>query len=278
MRGLSDISATALVTLQCHAKDAASKNSILGNSKAMYWLDALAGKVGKQAQLKVNRGMVTYIALRAKKYDDVARSFIQRYPWGCIVNIGCGFDNRFERIDNGQLNYYDLDFPEVIQLKKDLYIPFSRNQFLAYSVFDHRWFVRIKERPVLFLAEGVFMYCEEGDVKKLFRDLADYFGEFELFMEVFNSKWLEGWRKKMVDFKLKKQLHFGDEATFRFGIPESKALEKWDNRLTFIEEWSYLDSNHPKIGFLRLFRNWQLFRLMQWSVYYQCNASVLKEN
>jgi len=35
-----------------------------------------------------------------------------------IVNIGCGLDSRFLRIDNGSVIFYDLDLPELIDLKK----------------------------------------------------------------------------------------------------------------------------------------------------------------
>ncbi|HBZ19782.1 MAG TPA: hypothetical protein DEO60_01525 [Bacteroidales bacterium] len=34
-----------------------------------------------------------------------------------IKNIGCGLDTRFERIDNGKLKWFDIDFPEVIKLR-----------------------------------------------------------------------------------------------------------------------------------------------------------------
>jgi O-methyltransferase involved in polyketide biosynthesis len=36
------------------------------------------------------------------------------------VHIGCGLDTRFDRVDNGQVVWYDLDLPLVIGLRRKL--------------------------------------------------------------------------------------------------------------------------------------------------------------
>ena len=81
--------------------------------------------------------------------------------------------------------------------------------------------------------------------------------------EVVSSTWLKGWRKKLVDFKLRKQLKFGKEATFKFGIKDSDELESWSAHYRLLEEWSYLDDIKPNA------REW--LRKIQWTVYYRIN-------
>ena len=55
---------------------------------------------------------------RSLHIDKIILEFIKNNPKATIVNIGCGLDTTFERIDNGQILFYDLDLPDVINLRK----------------------------------------------------------------------------------------------------------------------------------------------------------------
>lgn len=269
MNLINDISATALLTLKCHAVDAESGQPILKNQEAISRIQWLSSEGHMSVPEKVNRKLVTHIVLRAKKYDDVALDFISRNPHGIIVNVGCGFDNRFDRLTSKPGTFFDLDLPEVISIKNNLVSESDQYRLISSSVFNKNWINKIQDQPVLLLAEGVFMYCHKGQVQTLLKDLGSRFGKYELFFEVFNFKWLEGWRKHAVEKKLKKQLKFGDDASFNLGLSNSDELESWDTHLKFTKDWSYLDTNHPSLGILRLFRHLKLFRNMQYSVHYK---------
>ncbi len=67
---------------------------------------------------------------------------------------------------------------------------------------------------------------------------------------VFNSKWLSGWRKRVTEIKLKKELKFGEGAAYEFGIPDSDAIESWDKGM-------------------KLMRRSNSMRKVQWTVHYQ---------
>ena len=84
----------------------------------------LQQKDGAMARQLRNRAvdprLNVHLALRSRKYDDYARAFLAQHHAGVIVNIGCGLDMRFFRIDNGEMQFYDLDLPNVIELKRQL--------------------------------------------------------------------------------------------------------------------------------------------------------------
>ena len=266
---MNDISATALTTISCHVADAKSSAPLLDDQSAIRIFEIIQKKNPLiNTLIRPKKSLVTHICLRAKKYDEVARFFSIQNPGANIINIGCGFDNRFERIDDGKMHFYDLDLPEVISIKSQLFPESDRYQQIASSVFDTAWMWAIPHRPTLLLAEGVFMYFPEQQIQDLFANLKQHLAPCEIFFEVFNAKWLTGWRKKSVEKKLRKQLKFGKDAGFHFGIPDSESLSAWDEDYQFLADWSYLDSNHPRLGVLRLFRKWDLFRKMQWSVHY----------
>ena len=125
---LSDVEETALLTLYAKAIESQSKDPILKDEKAeemVRKIDAmLEDRTSAMAlQLKnrtIDRRLVIYHALRTKKYDEYAQDFLTRNPAGTVVNIGCGMDTRFFRVDNGKLNFFDLDLPQMITFKKKM--------------------------------------------------------------------------------------------------------------------------------------------------------------
>jgi O-methyltransferase involved in polyketide biosynthesis len=215
--------------------------------------------------------------LRASKYDQYAREFIARNPGGTVVNLGCGMDTRFHRIDDGELRLFDLDLPEVIRLKRRILTENDRYRMIAASVFDPGWMDvvdAVASQPPLFLAEGLLMYLDPEKVKALVLELQARFPGAELVCELANKKWIEGWRGKISAGKMQRQLKMGAGIHFTFGVDTPDELASWNPGIEFIEQWSYFDSNHPKLGWLRLFGKLELFRGVQYTVRYRLTPAV----
>jgi O-methyltransferase involved in polyketide biosynthesis len=41
--------------------------------------------------------------IRARQFDTYSRSFLARHPAGLVVDLGCGLDTHFNRLEDGQL-------------------------------------------------------------------------------------------------------------------------------------------------------------------------------
>ena len=279
---LSDVSATSLITLYARALESQSAEPLLNDPKAVEITQQLNPELAKSndkfyqnlANGKVDKKMVVHIALRAKRYDQYARDFLQQSPNGIVVNIGCGLDTRFFRIDDGKAEVYDLDFPAVIALKKNFLAENERYRFISSSALNFEWMeplAQFKDRPFMFLAEGVFMYLQPDEVKSLVLTLQSKFPGSELVCEMFNSFWLRKSFKWMMDVKLQRELHLGKEATFNFGIKDARDLEQWHDGIKVLDEWSYVDEPEKKIGVLRYFKYINLLRKTQWTVHYKLN-------
>lgn len=267
---IGQISQTAFLTLQCHALDATSSHPLLNDNDSVQTLKALQEITGYSGfnSNRIKKNLLNHIALRARQYDLFAKSFIEKHPNAAIVNIGCGLDNRFKRIDNGKIHFYDLDLPGIITLKEQIIPPTKRYRQFAQSVFEFDWMNEIKQEHVFLLAEGVFMYCEPFDVKNLFHQLQNKFANPEFLFEVFSSKWLKGWRGKMMAIKMEKELKLGEETVFKFGILDSNKIESWNPNYQLIRDWSYLDEDEANFPFKNLLRKIDAFRKIQWTVHY----------
>jgi len=281
LAGIGDVASTSFITLYCHALETLSDNPILSDPKSVEIMTELNITLSRSENPldrtlvagTLDRRLVVHIAIRAKKYDDYARDFLKRSPEGVIVNIGCGLDSRFLRIDNGKVTFYDLDLPEIIGIRKGFFEETERYHLIASSVLDFEWMTVVRQHsgPFLFMAEGVFMYLEGRGVRSLVLKLQETFPGSELVCEVVNSIWLRPPLKKMLDSKLQRQVHLGKDATFRSGISDGREMEQWHSGIQFLDEWSYFDSGEKKLGLLRLLRHIGLIRKTQWTVHYRLN-------
>jgi len=279
LAGIGDVAATSLITLYCHAIEARSDNPILADGKSVEIAKELDKTLSRSEQplaralvsRTLDKNLVIHIAIRAKKYDEYVRDFLSRDPDGVVVNIGCGLDSRFLRIDNGRVAFYDLDLPEIIAIKKGFFTGNERYHLVASSVLDYGWMAPVRQHngPFLFMAEGVFMYLDGEDVRSLVLEIKKTFPGSELVCEVENSFWLGPLTKKMVGYKLQRQFHLGKDALFQSGIRDSREMEQWQSGIQFLDDWSYFDSDEKKLGLLRLFRHIGWLRKTQWTVHYR---------
>ncbi len=281
----SDVELTNLLTLYSRAIESRSADPILSDPQAERMVDHIDSQIaGSNVPLlrmlyrkKVDPRLVIHIALRARKYDQYVQEFLNRQNNGVIVNLGCGMDTRFHRIDNGRLRFFDLDLPQVIGLKRLVLSENERYCMISASVFDNRWMDQVDSStnsPPLFLAEGLLMYLDPEKVKALVLDMQARFPNSEFVCELANKRWIEGWRGRLGTIKMQRQLDMGAGARFTFGVAMPEELESWNPGIEFIEQWSYFDSNHPKLGWLRLLGKLEMFRSVQYTARYRLGPTV----
>ena len=171
--------------------------------------------------------------VRSLHTDRFIREFLKKHPGGTVVNIGCGLDTTFERIDNGALLWYDLDLPDVINLRKKFIQETERRKFIACSFLDSKWFGEIDySEGIIFIASGVLYYFNETEVKDIFIRLAGKFVETEIFFDVASPTGVRVANKKVIT-----DGGMGESAFLKWGIENIKDIELWDSRLKVTEEY-----------------------------------------
>jgi len=190
------------------------------------------------------------LVLRNREFDRYARDFLSRCPEAVVVHIGCGFDSRFERVDNGRVEWYDLDLPEVIELRRKLIgSEGERYHLLPCSVFDSAWLDTVsghRRRPFLFLAEGVLMYFEGAQVKSLVLTLRDHFPGAELVCDAFSP-----FLVRMNNLRISRT-KIG--ARYHWGLKRGQDLEKWGDGICLLDDWFPFDRPEPRMAHVRWMR------------------------
>lgn len=196
------------------------------------------------------------VAVRTRILDDAVGRFLAAHPHAVIVNLGAGLDSRFQRLDNGEMLWYELDLPEVIDCRREYFDETDRYRFVACSVIDHDWFSRIErdDRPVLLIAEGLLMYFARFEVRNLIRRLVESFPGAEMLLEV-------------LAFGAVGMTHYHDtlwrfNASLKWSLADSRELEHWDRRISLLDEWCVLDHYPERWSWLSLVARNPWFRLL----------------
>jgi O-methyltransferase involved in polyketide biosynthesis len=89
-------------------------------------------------------------------------------------------------MDNNQAEWFCVDAAYVESFWNQLIGESQRNHFISSAVTDLDWMNQIVEtgRAVLFVAEGVFLYLTESEVKRVILSLQQRFPDSEIVMEV----------------------------------------------------------------------------------------------
>jgi len=221
------------------------------------------------AHLHIPYKTVVLVCQRAKKLDAVTRDFLGEHPGGVVLQLGCGLDSRFWRVDDGRVTWYDLDMPAVIELRRQFFTEGERYHLIAASVTDLEWVDTVTSggRPVLVVAEGLLMYLGEADVRRLVLRLHETFPGCRLIADVF-SRLTARSATKHPSLK-----HTG--ATIGWGMDDPCELEAWAPGLHLLEEWNFTDDPdlaRLTLGYRMAYRLAGAFKMVQRAhriVYYQ---------
>ncbi len=246
---LSDVSKTAIASLRSHVMESRRKNPLITDPMAEYCLERFSALMPDAAgeeifTRKLSRRLTIHFAIRARKYDSIADEFIKKNPHCTVVNLGCGFDTRYWRIDRRGCRYLELDLPEVVGIKRELLGDKLEYEIIGCSVLDPAWIRTVTEagnRNVLLMAEGLFMYLDKADVVNLFRLFSESFRRSQIALEVVTEKYTSGIWKKIVTAKIKQQLGLEAGSSYNFGIKNAAEIETYGAGIKITGEWSYVE-------------------------------------
>ena len=111
----------------------------------------------------------TVIATRAATFDLLTTRFLADHPDAIVLQVGCGMDSRAFRVNPpAGVEWFDVDFPDVIDLRRQLFPTRDHYHMIGAPLDDLRWLDEVpRARPGLMIAEGVLHYVSETDVKSL---------------------------------------------------------------------------------------------------------------
>ncbi len=220
---------TNLVTLYLRAHESRSRHPILGDHAAAEAVDRIDYDFKRIHRSSVPASNQYLVALRAKQLDEWCADFLVRHPDAVVLHLGCGLDGRALRLDvPPAVQWFDLDQPSVIDLRRQLYDETERYRMIGSSVTDPQWVDQVPTgHPTLVVAEGLLMYVDENEVRQLVARLIDRFDCGELQFDTLSA----------LAPRMSKLLTRG---IIKWGIGDARDIETWNPKLRFVEQTSAL--------------------------------------
>ena len=136
-----------------------------------------------------SKWLAYYMAMRAAIYDEWASQELENNPNAIVLHIGCGMDSRVKRVTAECANWYDIDFPEVIEERRKYYTESDYYHMLSVDMRTEEWKESIEpERDAVIVLEGVSMYFEPDELTGLLSNLTGHFHSVKILMDCYTEK------------------------------------------------------------------------------------------
>ena len=223
-----DVQETALVTLAIRASETARENPRIRDEKAAEIIDDLGVDVSKYDPFLSHEGVVA----RTIMFADALRKLIEVHPDAVCVNLGCGFDDKFSQVDNGRIDWFDVDLPDQIAVRRKVFADRERCTMLEGDALDGAWTAQLpQDRPVIVVMEGVLEYFTKEQTATCLHMLCDSFEHGWLLTEM-NSPLMAKHSDKHDAIK-------NTNATFKWGTDSGEEFVELEPRMQLVDERSY---------------------------------------
>ncbi|MCM1092014.1 MAG: class I SAM-dependent methyltransferase [Muribaculum sp.] len=226
---LGDVQETALIPLAVRANETKRENARIRDEKAVEIIDTLKVDTKDIDKFMSHEGVVA----RTIMFDRTLKKLLEKYPDAVCLNIGCGLDDRFSRVDNGKLRWFNVDLADSIEVRKKVFAKREHEYMLAGDILKTDWITDIpKADMVIVIAEGLLMYFSKEQVRTILNNLTDSFGRGFLLAELMHPKMM---KEKVHDTVKHTNARFG------WGTETGKDLLELNPKLELVRENSFWD-------------------------------------
>ena len=172
---LTESQSTLLMPLWARAMENRHPQPLMEDRKAVEIVDSLEFDF---ASFEAKGVPQADYCIRASVIDQLVTEFLADHPSGTVVEFGVGLDTRFDRLDNGQVSWIELDLPHVIDLRERFFESTERRRMLRGSIAEADWIeqvIPLVKGPTLFVAEGVLYFITAAQVHTLIANLVSRF-------------------------------------------------------------------------------------------------------
>ncbi len=238
---LTGVPETLLIALWARAAATQEKDPIIRDEKAVEMVSRIDYDFSRFEKARLTR---LGVAVRTLILDQQLATFLEQHPDAVVINLGAGLDTRYQRVCNGAVDWYEIDLPDSIEMRKRFFEETAYYRFISKSLFDLSWMdeVDVAGRPVLFLAEGLFMYFEESQLQQFFKELVQRMPGSEMLFEML-APFMVGKSSKHESVK-----KIDSSAEFKWGLKNSKDMETWAPGITYVDEHHYYDHYKERWG------------------------------
>jgi O-methyltransferase involved in polyketide biosynthesis len=236
---LSEVSRTAILPLLCRAVTSEMNGPDFCDPMAVLCLERLMSISSEEEKKRILKWRKMYTGIHTRdtkarmmtvrRFDSIASQFISKNPGCTVINLACGFDTRFWRIEADKCKYIELDLPEIIELKREILKDHLDYELIDCSVLDTSWIDKVTSNGssnFLLLAEALFYYLPKHDVTRILQKISQRFDRSQLILDMAPEKYAKGLWKRLI--KLESRA-WDIDVSFVSGINNPSEVESYAN-------------------------------------------------
>jgi O-methyltransferase involved in polyketide biosynthesis len=233
---------TMFISLYSRALHSRSENPLLRDP----WAEKAIEKVDYDfSSIRINKVEPLAIAIRAKQFDMWVSNWIDKNPESTVLHLGCGLDSRvFRTGPPSTIHWFDIDYPEVIDLRRQLYPEHPSYNMISASLLEADWLKGVPDNlPAIIIAEGVLMYLPTSGVGPLLGRLVSHFPGGRIAFDALSTR---GARMARADKAVS-----ATGAEFRWGLDDPSDVKKFAPTMELIAELSSAQlPGHERLPFV----------------------------
>ncbi|MCF8357148.1 MAG: class I SAM-dependent methyltransferase [Prolixibacteraceae bacterium] len=177
---------TLLIPLYGKAIESRKKIPLLVDEKAAEIVEKIDYDFSR---LKIPAKTNTMMCLRAKLFDNFVIEYLKNIDHCVVLHLGCGLDSRYNRINSPKTDWYDVDYEDVITIRREFFPETENYHLIPSSVTQPGWIEKIpaNNENNLVIAEGLFMYLKEDEIKILLSSLKKRIGPYSLIFDAYSK-------------------------------------------------------------------------------------------
>lgn len=236
---ISEVSRSAILPLICRAVQSEVKDSAFNDPMAVLCLERLMSISSEEEKKRIGNWRKKYTGINTRdliarvrtirSFDSIANRFISKNPGCTVINLACGFDTRFWRIESDMCQYIELDLPEMIALKKEILKDHLNYELIGCSVLDPSWIDKVTRKGnsnFLLLAEAIFYYLPKDEVIRILQVISRRFDHSELVLEMAPEKYTKGLWKRIIQLESRA---WDIDVSIVSGINNPREIESYAN-------------------------------------------------
>lgn len=234
---MTGVPETMIQTLYARAMESEREGHLIYDKKAMEIVKEMDYDFTKA---KEDAMMRNGVVARTIVLDELVQNYVTAHPNAVVINIACGLDTRFYRVDNGKLRWFNLDLPVTIEVRKKFLEETGRVSVLPYSAMNEAWAEEVHKtlseeekadkkdkengkaneketRPTLVIMEGFTMYLSLEEVRKIFEIIRNHFTDATVLVETMSPFVVKHIKEKSIE---------ASKAKFTWGVKNGRILAK----------------------------------------------------
>lgn len=129
---------------------------------------------------------------RQHTIDGKIINFLKENRDGNVVFLGAGLETSYNRIGNEVANFYQVDLPSVIEIRKRVLGSGKNEKLISSDMFKLDWIKEINtDLPTIIAVSGVYQYFAEDKIIEMIKSMKSQIPNGELVFDATNAKGLK---------------------------------------------------------------------------------------